>query len=47
MQLVYDRLVVAGMSRFIVLDPMHDIDGRCCGPRGCSAGRARTRSSPR
>jgi oxaloacetate decarboxylase (Na+ extruding) subunit alpha len=26
MQLVYDRLVIAGMSRFVVLDPMHDID---------------------
>jgi oxaloacetate decarboxylase alpha subunit len=26
MQLAYDRLVVAGMSRFIVLDPMHDMD---------------------
>ncbi|HTX62446.1 MAG TPA: hypothetical protein VMD28_02330, partial [Acidimicrobiales bacterium] len=26
MQLVYDRLVVAGISRFIVLDPMHDVD---------------------
>ena len=26
MQLVYDRLVVAGMSRFVVLDPMHDMD---------------------
>lgn len=25
MQLAYDRLVVAGMSRFIVLDPMHDM----------------------
>jgi oxaloacetate decarboxylase (Na+ extruding) subunit alpha len=25
MQLVYDRLVVAGMSRFVVLDPMHDM----------------------
>ncbi|MGH9099331.1 MAG: biotin carboxyl carrier protein, partial [Acidimicrobiales bacterium] len=26
MQLVYDRLVMAGISRFIVLDPMHDLD---------------------
>ncbi len=26
MQLVYDRLVVAGMSRFVVLDPMHDME---------------------
>jgi len=26
MQLVYDRLVMAGISRFIVLDPMHDVD---------------------
>jgi len=26
MQLVYDRLVANGVSRFIVLDPMHDID---------------------
>lgn len=26
MQLVYDRLVIAGISRFIVLDPMHDVD---------------------
>jgi oxaloacetate decarboxylase (Na+ extruding) subunit alpha len=25
-QLAYDRLVAAGMSRFIVLDPMHDMD---------------------
>jgi len=25
-QLVYDRLVVAGMSRFVILDPMHDMD---------------------
>jgi oxaloacetate decarboxylase alpha subunit len=25
MQLVYDRLVANGMSRFVVLDPMHDI----------------------
>ena len=24
-QLVYDRLVVAGMSRFVILDPMHDM----------------------
>jgi oxaloacetate decarboxylase (Na+ extruding) subunit alpha len=24
-QLAYDRLVVAGMSRFVVLDPMHDM----------------------
>ena len=26
MQLIYDRLVVRGISRFIVLDPMHDTD---------------------
>jgi oxaloacetate decarboxylase alpha subunit len=26
MQLVYDRLVVNGISRFVVLDPMHDVD---------------------
>jgi len=26
MQLVYDRLVASGISRFIVLDPMHDIE---------------------
>jgi oxaloacetate decarboxylase (Na+ extruding) subunit alpha len=26
MQLVYDRLVAAGMSRFVVLDPMHDME---------------------
>jgi oxaloacetate decarboxylase alpha subunit len=26
MQLAYDRLVEAGMSRFVVLDPMHDMD---------------------
>jgi oxaloacetate decarboxylase (Na+ extruding) subunit alpha len=26
MQLAYDRLVMAGMSRFIVLDPMHDME---------------------
>jgi oxaloacetate decarboxylase (Na+ extruding) subunit alpha len=26
MQLIYDRLVVAGISRFVVLDPMHDVD---------------------
>ncbi len=26
MRLVYDRLVTSGMSRFIVLDPMHDMD---------------------
>jgi oxaloacetate decarboxylase alpha subunit len=26
MQLVYDRLVANGMSRFVVLDPMHDVD---------------------
>ena len=26
MQLVYDRLVVHGLSRFVVLDPMHDIN---------------------
>jgi oxaloacetate decarboxylase alpha subunit len=26
MQLVYDRLVTNGMSRFVVLDPMHDVD---------------------
>lgn len=26
MQLIYDRLVMAGISRFIVLDPMHDVD---------------------
>jgi oxaloacetate decarboxylase (Na+ extruding) subunit alpha len=26
MQLVYDRLVSAGISRFVVLDPMHDVD---------------------
>ncbi len=26
MQLIYDRLVVAGISRFIVLDPMHDVE---------------------
>lgn len=26
MQLVYDRLVVNGMSRFVVLEPMHDMD---------------------
>jgi len=25
-QLAYDRLVVAGMSRFVVLDPMHDME---------------------
>jgi oxaloacetate decarboxylase alpha subunit len=25
-QIAYDRLVVAGMSRFVVLDPMHDMD---------------------
>lgn len=25
MQLIYDRLVMAGISRFIVLDPMHDV----------------------
>ena len=25
MQLAYDRLVAAGMSRFVVLDPMHDM----------------------
>ena len=26
MQLVYDRLVAAGISRFVVLDPTHDMD---------------------
>jgi oxaloacetate decarboxylase alpha subunit len=26
LQLVYDRLVANGVSRFVVLDPMHDID---------------------
>jgi oxaloacetate decarboxylase (Na+ extruding) subunit alpha len=26
MQLIYDRLVLAGMRRFVVLDPMHDMD---------------------
>ncbi|HMO46090.1 MAG TPA: hypothetical protein PKB14_08690 [Rubrivivax sp.] len=26
MQLVYDRLVANGMSRFVVLEPMHDMD---------------------
>lgn len=26
MQLVYDRLVANGISRFVVLDPMHDMD---------------------
>ena len=26
MQLVYDRLVTNGISRFVVLDPMHDMD---------------------
>ncbi|MFA9431159.1 biotin carboxyl carrier protein [Egicoccus sp. AB-alg2] len=26
MQLIYDRLVVNGLSRFVVLDPMHDMD---------------------
>ncbi len=26
MQLVYDRLVMAGITRFIVLDPMHDVE---------------------
>jgi oxaloacetate decarboxylase (Na+ extruding) subunit alpha len=26
MQLAYDRLVETGMSRFVVLDPMHDMD---------------------
>lgn len=26
MQLIYDRLVVHGISRFIVLDPMHDVE---------------------
>jgi len=26
MQLVYDRLVVNGVTRFVVLDPMHDMD---------------------
>lgn len=26
MQLVYDRLVINGMTRFVVLDPMHDMD---------------------
>ncbi|MGH8982135.1 MAG: biotin carboxyl carrier protein [Acidimicrobiales bacterium] len=26
MQLIYDRLVMAGISRFIVLDPMHDVE---------------------
>ncbi len=26
MQLAYDRLVDAGMARFVVLDPMHDMD---------------------
>jgi oxaloacetate decarboxylase alpha subunit len=26
MQLAYDRLVEAGLSRFVVLDPMHDLD---------------------
>lgn len=26
MQLVYDRLVASGVSRFVVLDPMHDMD---------------------
>jgi oxaloacetate decarboxylase alpha subunit len=26
MQIVYDRLVANGMSRFVVLDPMHDAD---------------------
>ena len=25
MRLAYDRLVAAGMSRFVVLDPMHDM----------------------
>lgn len=25
-QIAYDRLVVAGMSRFVVLDPMHDME---------------------
>ena len=26
MQLVYERLVAAGISRFVLLDPMHDMD---------------------
>ena len=26
MQLVYERLVAAGISRFVLLDPMHDVD---------------------
>jgi len=26
MQLAYDRLVLSGISRFVVLDPMHDMD---------------------
>ena len=26
MQLVYERLVAAGISRFVLLDPMHDLD---------------------
>ena len=26
MQLVYERLVTAGISRFVLLDPMHDMD---------------------
>src|SRR5579859_3698213 len=26
MQIVYDRLVANGISRFVVLDPMHDVD---------------------
>jgi oxaloacetate decarboxylase alpha subunit len=33
MRLVYRRLVANGMSRFIILDPMHDMDALCAAAR--------------
>ena len=45
MQLAYDRLVVAGMSRFVVLDPMHDMDSGAADRADAPPGRRGTRSS--
>lgn len=33
MQLVYDRLVDNGVTRYVVLDPMHDMDAVCASAR--------------
>ena len=47
MRLVYDRLVANGMTRFIVLDPMHDMDGHPPHRAHDPAGRRGRRSSAR